>query len=98
MASGLTYIGVIIFTITFFGVFTSLYMESEIIYTESEDVTILYNASTGTVYAGDEDTSAINKLKSSIDLGNAGVFGNIIEGAIFLFIGFIALYYARGTN
>lgn len=98
MTNGITYIGMLIFIVAFFGVFASMYTGTDIRFTEDNTVTVLYNETTGTVYAGEDDTSLINGLKDSIDFKDAGVFGDIIGASILLFIGFIALYYARGTN
>lgn len=90
--SGLKIIGVIIFTMIIFTSIMAALNNAEDEYTitdnnESESVG-LFNAPTG-MFRGLED---------SISLDELGTTGTIIKGGIILFLGFVVLFWLRGTN
>ena len=90
--SGLKIIGVIIFTMI---IFTSIMAaltntDREYIITDNNESesTGLYDAPTG-MFRGLEDSISFDEL---------GTTGEIIKGGIILFIGFVVLFWLRGTN
>jgi hypothetical protein len=90
--SGLKIIGVIIFTMIIFTAIMAVLCNTDDEYTitdnnESES-TGLFNAPTG-MFRG---------LENSISFEELGTTGTIIKGGIILFLGFVLLFWLRGTN
>lgn len=90
--SGLKIVGVIIFTmIIFTAIMASLSnIDSEYTITDNnESETVgLFNAPTG-MFRGLEDSIFFEEL---------GITGTIIKGGIIIFLGFVLLFWLRGTN
>lgn len=90
--SGLKIIGVIIFTMIIFTAIMASLSNTDSEYTitdnnESETVG-LFNAPTG-MFRGLEDSISFEEL---------GTTGTIIKGGIIIFLGFVILFWLRGTN
>jgi uncharacterized membrane protein len=90
--SGLKIIGVIIFTMIIFTAIMASLSNTDSEYTitdnnESES-TGLFNVPTG-MFRG---------LENSISFEELGTTGTIIKGGIILFLGFILLFWLRGTT
>jgi hypothetical protein len=90
--SGLKIVGVIIFTMIIFTAIMATLSNTESEYTiidnnESESVG-LFNAPTG-MFRG---------LENSISFEELGTTGTIIKGGIIIFLGFVLLFWLRGTN
>lgn len=90
--SGLKIVGVIIFTMIIFTAIMAALCNTDSEYTitdnnESESVG-LFNAPTG-MFRG---------LENSISFDELGTTGTIIKGGIILFLGFVLLFWLRGTQ
>ena len=90
--SGLKIVGVIIFTMI---IFTAII--ASLSNTESE-YTITDNNESETVGLFSAPTGMFRGLEDSISFDELGTTGTIIKGGIILFLGFVILFWLRGTN
>jgi len=90
--SGLKIVGVIIFTMI---IFTAIM--ASLSNTESE-YTIIDSNESESAGLFDAPTGMFRGLEDSISFEELGVTGKIITGGILLFLGFVLLFWLRGTT
>ena len=90
--SGLKIIGVIIFTMIIFTAIMASLSNTE------DEYTIIDNNESETVGLFNAPTGMFRGLENSISFEELGTTGTIIKGGIIIFLGFVILFWLRGTN